>query len=130
MGTIKTLPPTLAFDFPSVNQSLAILKKTFSLLIGITERVPKAVSTKIKAETNQIAIIGLSCRFPGGANDPEAFWELLKQGYDGIKEIPPDRWDIDAYYDPMPDIPRKNVCALGRFFEHAYRRLRCAFLWN
>jgi len=47
-----------------------------------------------------IAIIGLGCRIPGGANDPETFWEMMRDGVDAVKEIPPDRWDIDAYYDP------------------------------
>jgi microcystin synthetase protein McyG len=51
-----------------------------------------------------IAIVGLSCRFPG-ANTPEAFWEMLLAGTDAVREIGPDRWDIDALYDPDPDAP-------------------------
>src|SRR5947209_2461411 len=47
-----------------------------------------------------IAITGLSCRFPGGANSPEAFWRLLRDGVDAIAEVPGDRWDADAFYDP------------------------------
>jgi acyl transferase domain-containing protein len=47
----------------------------------------------------QIAIIGLSCRFPG-AQDPDALWELLARGGDAIRELPRDRWDVDRYYDP------------------------------
>ncbi|MCY7285254.1 MAG: hypothetical protein LH679_17865, partial [Cyanobacteria bacterium CAN_BIN43] len=39
-----------------------------------------------------IAIIGIGCRFPG-ANNPEAFWQLLRNGVDAITEVPSDRWD-------------------------------------
>ena len=44
-----------------------------------------------------IAIVGLGCRFPGGGNSPEAFWQMLHAGVDGVTEVPPDRWDIDAW---------------------------------
>src|SRR5262245_34333451 len=60
------------------------------------------------ARTEPIAIVGLSCRFPGGES-PEAFWELLGASQEGIREITPDRWDVDAYYDPDPDAPGKMI---------------------
>ena len=44
-----------------------------------------------------IAIIGIGCRFPGGANDPESFWKLLAGGVDAITDIPADRWDPRVY---------------------------------
>ncbi|WP_280493211.1 type I polyketide synthase [Nocardia asiatica] len=56
-----------------------------------------------------IVIVGMSCRFPGGVHTPEDFWDLLWQGRDAITEVPPQRWDIDAYYDPDP-------AALGRMY--------------
>src|SRR4051812_13842366 len=46
-----------------------------------------------------IALIGIGCRFPGGANDPASFWKLLCDGVDAITEIPEDRWNIGAFYD-------------------------------
>ena len=51
-----------------------------------------------------IAIVGLGCRFPGAA-DPAAYWDLLEHGRDAIREVPPERWDMDALYDPDPDAP-------------------------
>ena len=45
-----------------------------------------------RAKTEPIAIIGLSCRFPGGADSPEAYWQLLQEGRDAIREVPPERW--------------------------------------
>ena len=61
-----------------------------------------------------IAIIGLSCRFPGAEN-PEAFWDLLEKGGDAITEIPPDRFDVDAFYDPDPDKPGTITTRYGGF---------------
>ncbi len=52
-----------------------------------------------------LAIIGLGCRFPGEASDPELFEARLVEGFDATTEIPEDRWDVDAYYDPDPDTP-------------------------
>ena len=54
-----------------------------------------------------IAIIGMGCRFPGEANNPEQFWHLLRNGVDAITEVPLDRWNIDEYYDPDPETPGK-----------------------
>ena len=42
-----------------------------------------------------IAVVGLACRFPGGAHDPAAFWRLLAAGADLVGEIPPERWPLD-----------------------------------
>ncbi len=64
-----------------------------------------------------IAIVGMSCRFPGGANTPEAFWELLKNGVDAITEIPNERWNIDEYYDPDPEKPGKMSTRYGGFIQ-------------
>jgi acyl transferase domain-containing protein/NADPH:quinone reductase-like Zn-dependent oxidoreductase/SAM-dependent methyltransferase len=64
-----------------------------------------------------IAIIGMSCRFPGQATSPEAYWNLLRDGADAIREVPPDRWDIDAFYDPDPDCPGKMYTRMGGFLE-------------
>jgi acyl transferase domain-containing protein len=62
-----------------------------------------------------IAIIGIGCRFPG-AQDPEAFWQLLRDGVDAITEIPSDRWDINAFYDEAVT-PGKINTRWGGFLE-------------
>jgi acyl transferase domain-containing protein/NADPH:quinone reductase-like Zn-dependent oxidoreductase/NAD(P)-dependent dehydrogenase (short-subunit alcohol dehydrogenase family) len=64
-----------------------------------------------------IAIIGMGCRFPGAVHDPESFWQLLKHGREAISEVPADRWDIDAYYDPDPSRPGKMVSRFGGFLK-------------
>jgi len=68
-----------------------------------------------------IAIIGLGCRIPGGANNPEQLWKLLSEGRGGVGEIPADRWPVDAYYDPNPDAPGKIATRFGAFLEQVDR---------
>jgi acyl transferase domain-containing protein len=64
-----------------------------------------------------IAVVGMGCRFPGGANSPEAYWELLRDCRDGIKEVPADRWDVDALYDPTPGTQGKMYTRWGGFLD-------------
>jgi acyl transferase domain-containing protein/NAD(P)-dependent dehydrogenase (short-subunit alcohol dehydrogenase family) len=64
-----------------------------------------------------IAVIGIGCRFPGGANDPDAYWALLRDGRDGIREVPPERWDIDAWFDADVDAPGKMSVRQGGFLD-------------
>ena len=67
-----------------------------------------------EAGKEPIAIIGIGCRYPGNANDPESYWEMLCQGVDAVREIPLDRWDWRPYYDPEPGRPGKAyVCRAG-----------------
>lgn len=68
-----------------------------------------------------IAIIGMGCRFPGGCNDPETFWRFLRKGGDAIIEVPPDRWNADAMYDPNPDAPGKMYTRWGGFLDNVDR---------
>jgi polyketide synthase 12/epothilone polyketide synthase D len=64
-----------------------------------------------------IAIIGIGCRFPGRANDPESFWTLLEDRVDAITEVPADRWEARAFYDPDPARPGKTYSRWGGFVE-------------
>jgi myxalamid-type polyketide synthase MxaB len=61
-----------------------------------------------------IAVVGMGCRFPGG-NGPDEFWDFLARGGDAVREIPPERWDIDAYYDPDPESNSKMYTRCGAF---------------
>ncbi|GAB1541022.1 hypothetical protein NUACC21_36910 [Scytonema sp. NUACC21] len=67
-----------------------------------------------------IAIIGIGCRFPS-ADNPEAFWQLLGNGVDAITEVPKERWDIDALYDPKPATPEKMNTRWGGFLKQVDR---------
>ena len=75
------------------------------------EALNKASKTIIKLDKeikslkmqDPIAIIGMSCRFPAGANSPEKFWELLLSGKSTLSKIPKERFDIDLFYDQDKD---------------------------
>jgi microcystin synthetase protein McyG len=64
-----------------------------------------------------IAVTGIGCRFPGGVNDADSYWRLLIEGRDAISEVPLERWDIDAFYDPDPDAPGKMSTRWGGFLD-------------
>ncbi|MGO8676238.1 MAG: type I polyketide synthase [Limisphaerales bacterium] len=64
-----------------------------------------------------IAIIGVGIRLPGGAQDEASLWRLLTEGVDAVTEVPPDRWDVAAYYDPDADKPGKMNTRHGAFLS-------------
>jgi amino acid adenylation domain-containing protein len=70
-----------------------------------------------KKATEDIAIIGIGCRFPGGANTPQQFWKLLSEGIDAITHIPKDRFNVDEVFDPDPEAPGKIYSTWGGFLE-------------
>src|SRR5579884_1130259 len=63
-----------------------------------------------------VAIVGMSCRFPGAA-DLTTFWDVLCSGRDTITEVPPSRFDVEALYDPRPAMPGKMITRWGGFLE-------------
>jgi acyl transferase domain-containing protein len=64
-----------------------------------------------------IAIIGIGCRYPGGANSPESYWELMRNGVDAVTEVPADRWDTRIFYHPDSGRPSKANTRWGGFIE-------------
>lgn len=64
-----------------------------------------------------IAIIGMACRFPGGANNPEQFWQLLQDGIDAVTEVPANRWAAEDYYSADPQAPGKMYTTCGGFLN-------------
>lgn len=80
-----------------------------------------AMQAKIDALEQQrnepIAVIGMACRFPGGADSPGAYWRNLKTSVHSVSEIPGSRWAIDEYYDPDPEAPGKMNTRHGGFID-------------
>jgi amino acid adenylation domain-containing protein/non-ribosomal peptide synthase protein (TIGR01720 family) len=105
----RTLAPTLIWDHPTIH-ALALH------LAGEPEPASQPALQPVDAQ-EPIAIIGLSCRFPG-ADTTEAFWELLLNGGDAIREVPSQRWDLAALYDPSSKAPGKLSTRWGGFIEN------------
>ncbi len=80
------------------------------------EEMKGKINTLQKEKNEPIAVVGLSCRFPGARN-AEEFWQLLRNGVDAISEVPAERWDIDEFYDPEPGKPGKMSTKWGGFIE-------------
>ncbi|WP_411292638.1 type I polyketide synthase, partial [Streptomyces sp. EAG2] len=109
------LPSTLVFDYPN---PLALARHLSAELLGTAETAPAATGPAVTDEP--IAIIGMSCRFPGGARSADAFWQLVADNTDAISEFPVNRgWDGDALYDPDPDRPGTTYSTQGGFLHDA-----------
>ena len=88
-------------------------KRLALVALELEERLERAERGRNEA----IAIVGMACRLPGGASTPEAFWELLDGGVDAIREVPAERWDVAALYDPDPDRPGTMSTRWGGFID-------------
>ncbi|QKW05279.1 SDR family NAD(P)-dependent oxidoreductase [Streptomyces sp. NA04227] len=111
----RSLPSTLVWEHPTV-EALA------DHLAGGTAppRPASGTDTTHTARTGAdepIAIVGIGCRFPGGANSPEAYWQLLREGRDAITKVPEDRWKSEDYFDEDPSAPGRTNTPWGGFVD-------------
>ena len=117
-GVGKEIPVTLVMDHPRLSDAADYL---LGEVLGLSEQAsdksaPEPASAATTRTDEPIAIVAVSCRFPG-APDPEAFWEVLSGGVDAIREVPEDRFDIDEFYDPDPETPGKTYTRFGGFLD-------------
>lgn len=110
------LPATVAFDHPNVADLAAHLLEKLAL-DAAPPPAARTTEQRPASADEPIAIIGIACRYPGGSNDPEAFWRLLRDGVDPVRDVPSDRWDIDAWYDPRPGTPGRMVTRQAAFLD-------------
>ncbi|MBF0135020.1 MAG: type I polyketide synthase [Magnetococcales bacterium] len=102
---------------PSGKSDLSPTKRALLALQTMQAKVDRLEREK----REPIAVVGMGCRFPGGAATPEAFWQLLREGRDAMREVPPARWDIEAFYNPDPDVPGKMYTRVGGFLDQVDR---------
>ncbi|MGB8955466.1 MAG: beta-ketoacyl synthase N-terminal-like domain-containing protein, partial [Tumebacillaceae bacterium] len=91
----QQLAPTLLWDYPTIAELADYLVNDF---LAESHQSAPDVQAMEEHSSDPIAIIGIGCRFPGGADKPEAFWNLLHSGTDAISEVPAERWSLDRYY--------------------------------
>ncbi|ATW52895.1 polyketide synthase [Streptomyces peucetius subsp. caesius ATCC 27952] len=108
------LPATLVFDHPSPAAVARLLLSEFG---GIAEAPRPTTRAKRVTLDEPLAIVGMSCRYPGGVTSPEELWRLVAAGRDAVGGLPTDRgWEPDIY-DPDPDQPGKISTSGGAFLE-------------
>lgn len=83
----------------------------------LEKRLKEKSEKKEPLAPEPLAVIGMSCRFPGGAHGTAAFWHLLKNGVDAIREVPEERWPVAAHFDPTPATPEKMNTRWGGFID-------------
>lgn len=117
-GVGKEIPATLAMDHPRLSDVADyLLSDVLELGDQASSKPRPQPASVVTTRTDEpIAIVAVSCRFPG-APDPEAFWEVLSGGVDAIREVPEDRFDIDEFYDPDPDAAGKTYTRFGGFLD-------------
>ena len=126
------LRTTLVFDHPTSSAVAAHLAEELGLVTAVAA-APAAAEDDLEAldadalrarlraiedaAHEPIAIVGVGCRLPGGANSPEAFWRIAREGIDAITEVPAERFPVDRYYDPDHQTPGKIATRYGAFVQ-------------
>ncbi|NUP51042.1 MAG: SDR family NAD(P)-dependent oxidoreductase, partial [Catenulispora sp.] len=118
------LSPTMVFDHPTP-EALADRLHTEITGSATAGRHVAGARSSVRATAtaeDPIAIVGMGCRFPGGADTPEKLWELLASGTDAIGGLPANRgWDTERLYDPDPDQRGTSYVREGGFLHEADR---------
>ncbi|WP_213455425.1 type I polyketide synthase [Rhizomonospora bruguierae] len=114
------LPATLVFDHPTARALAAFLTARFSFPTATIPAVPVEMENTPADADEPIAIIGISCRFPGEVRSAEDLWRLVAEGRDAVAGFPTDRgWDTEDIYHPTPGLPGHTYARDGGFLYDA-----------
>ncbi|WP_198549196.1 type I polyketide synthase, partial [Streptomyces sp. PRh5] len=113
-----SLPATLVFDYPV---PLELARHLVAEVCGTAEAAGTSSAPAVRVGTDEpVAIVGMGCRFPGGAEDPEGFWQMVVGGSDAMSGFPADRgWDVDGLSDPDPGDASAAFAPMGGFLDGA-----------
>lgn len=106
-----------------MSEDIDTLKALYKTLKATQKRLHEVEN----AGREPIAVVGMACRFPGGANTIERYRSLLERGEDAIREVPRDRWDEESYCDPDPDVPGKVTTNRAGFLREPIDGFDSAF---
>ncbi|MGH3635487.1 MAG: SDR family NAD(P)-dependent oxidoreductase, partial [Mycobacterium sp.] len=108
------LSPTLIFDYPTPNGLAGYMRTE---LAGVPQEIKQVRPVRATVD-GPIAIVGMSCRFPGGVQSPDDLWDMVAQGRDVLTEFPGDRgWDLAGMFNPDPDVPGACYTRTGGFVD-------------
>ena len=99
---------------PSIDNDPEFRQRVMRALDQATAKLEAAAY----ARREPIAVVGIGCRFPGGADSPDTFWERLSCGFDAIDETPADRWDVQKFFDPNIEAEGKIYTNRGGFLDN------------
>ncbi|MFB7267494.1 type I polyketide synthase, partial [Streptomyces nojiriensis] len=124
-ATALRLPATLVFDYPDPTVLARHLRS--ELIDGTDQDTADALAAgsatpaaTAAADDEPIAIVAMSCRYPGDVRTPEDLWQLLTAGEDGVTRLPENRgWDTEALYHPDPEHPGTSYAREGGFLHDA-----------
>ncbi|WP_241741100.1 type I polyketide synthase [Streptomyces sp. L2] len=116
------LEPSLVFNHPTIAEVAG------AVFARSAAPVPSGAGRPAPARPDDdVAVISMACRFPGGADEPEALWRLLTAGRDAITEVPPGRWNTSGLLDPDPEAAGKAYTLRGGFLDGGIDRFDAAF---
>ncbi|MEU8975494.1 type I polyketide synthase [Streptomyces monashensis] len=116
-ATGMRLPATLVYDYPTPAALAEHLGEQLAPAGSAVSAGAVAVTRRDPAE-DPVVIVGMACRFPGGADTPERFWRLLADGTDAMGPFPADRdWDLAGLYDPEPGTAGRTSTLTGGFLD-------------
>ena len=118
LGPEHAVPSTLMFSYPTIARLREFIITRITASAGDLGMSTLLVPVIVGDTSTPIGIVGMSCRFPGQKTDgPEAFWEMLCDGADSVREVPASRWDIDSFYDQTRGAPGKMYTRDGGFID-------------
>ena len=116
-ATGLSLSPTLIFDYPTPAALAGYIRAE---LAGASSEVVEAAGSAVPIIDEPIAVVGMSCRYPGGVDTPEALWDMVADGRDVLSDFPTDRgWDLAELFNADPDAVGKSYANTGGFLYDA-----------
>lgn len=117
LSSSSNVPSNLSSNIPS-NIPTAAGNAPMTNTLSVDAMAAALGWTPATGTPEPIAVIGMACRFPGGAADPAGFWKVLSEGIDGVVELGTKRWDMEQFYDPDPQVGGKMYIRHGGLIDN------------